>query len=206
MLDHGQSVPATAERNGVSMTPLTRRRLGRVAITVGSVVLFAAALSAQSSPPIPGVTGVLEPEGTKNGAIDAVAAVAGKTVEGTRRLLRAMGIGGDNGENTNDPLAALQLGATVIVQDGFPVAAVPARTQGDAQTAAEARVIDINRRTGVIVIRLSDRTTETLQLTGRTGGNVDLDAGASQEAGGTVSVSYVDGNGQRVVLSFRKTS
>lgn len=190
------------------MTAHTRHRLGRLAIAAGSVGLFAATLVAQSAPPpIPGATGVAEPEGTKNGGTAAVAAAATKTVEGTNKLLRAIGIGGGDGDSKKavDPLEALPLGSTVIVRHSAVSDAAARQAPADAQKSTEARVIDINRRTGVIILRLTDRTTETLKLVGRPG-ELGLDGTTAQDTTGTTSVSYIDGTGQRVVLSFRKVT
>ena len=186
------------------MAAHAQQGFGRVALTAGSVVLLAASLVAQSTPPIPGVTGVVEPEGPRSGGTAAVAAVAGKTVEGTRRLLRAIGIGGDK---SADPLEALQPGMTVVVrEEALSAAADSAQGQDGGQTATEGRVIDINRGTGVIVIRLPDKKTATLQLANRATRDPEVDAGAPPEAGTTVTVSYIDADGQRVMLSFRKVS
>ena len=186
------------------MTAHMRRRFGRAAITAVSLVLLAAAPLAQGKPPIPGATGVVEPEGSKTGGTAAVAAVAAGTAEGARRLLRAIGIGGGGEKDLSaDAFASLQPGTMVAVREESRVGA---STQEDTQTTSEARVLEVNRRTGVILIRLPDRTTARLQLVGRGARDREARSDAGQDAGGVVSLSYVDDNGERVMLSFRKVS
>jgi hypothetical protein len=77
--------------------------------------------------------------------------------------------------------------------------------QDDAQTTTEVRVLEINRRTGVILVRLPDKTTATLQLVDRAGGDAAVESGAP-DASGILTVSYLDDKGQRVLLSFRRVS
>jgi hypothetical protein len=186
------------------MTAHQRHRLGRATITAGCVVLLAAAPLAQGKPPVPGVTGVVEPEGSKNGGTEAVAAVAARTAQGARRLLRALGIGGDGEKDASaDALASLQPGTMVAIRE--EPRAADRLPQDDAQTTTEVRVLEINRRTGVILVRLPDKTTATLQLVDRAGGDAAVESGAP-DASGILTVSFVDDNGQRVLLSFRKVS
>ena len=185
------------------MTAPLRQHLGRAAITAGSVLLLSAAPLAQGKPPVPGVTGVVEPEGSKNGGTEAVAAVAAKTAQGARRLLRAIGIGGDEKDTSTDALASLQPGTMVAIRE--EPRAAGGLPQDDAQTATEVRVLEINRRTGVILVRLPDKTTATLQLVNRAARDAAIDSGAP-DADGIVTVSYLDDTGQRVLLSFRRVS
>ena len=58
----------------------------------------------------------------------------------------------------------------------------------------------------MIVVRLTDRTTEKLRLDEPAGRDLDRDAAATPTTNGTVSLSYVDANGDKIVLSFRKVS
>ena len=72
-----------------------RRRKAGVALIGVAVLLCAAAADAQATRPvIPGATGVLRPEKSGDGATDAIEAVAEKTAEGTRNLIKAMGLAG----------------------------------------------------------------------------------------------------------------
>src|SRR5687767_3157294 len=97
------------------MTARTRHRRGRMAIAAVAVALFVPAVVAQTGPPIPGVTGVVVPEGGGDGATSAIGAVAVKAAEGTRHLLRAIGIGKDDPARRGDSLEALAVGATVVL-------------------------------------------------------------------------------------------
>ena len=186
------------------MTGHTRlRRLGRAPAAVGIVVLLSASVAAQTTPPIPGVTGAIAPEGSDGGA-GAIGAVATKAVEGTRRLLRAVGIGGKDDEKRVDSLETLQVGMTVVVRYDAGLAAAPDASRVDAPLVTEGRVIERDRRNGVIVVRLADRRLETLQLAERSARDRTPDDRAPSDAGETVSVSYVDANGDRVLILFRK--
>ena len=185
------------------MTAQLRQRPGRAAITAGCVLLLSAAPLAQGKPPVPGVTGVVEPEGSKNGGTEAVAAVAAKTAQGARRLLRAIGIGGDEKDTSTDALASLQPGTMVAIRE--EPRAAGGLPQDDGQTTTEVRVLEINRRTGVILVRLPDKTTARLQLVDR-GARGSAAESAAPDAGGILTVSFVDDNGQRVLLSVRRVS
>ena len=186
------------------MTAQLRQRLGRAAVTAGCVLLLSAAPLAQGKPPVPGVTGVVEPEGSRNGGTEAVAAVAAKTAEGARRLLRAIGIGGDDEKVASaDALASLQPGTMVAIRE--EPRATGGLPQDDGQTTTEVRVLEINRRTGVILVRLPDKTTARLQLVDRGARGSGVESGAP-DAGGILTVSFVDDNGQRVLLSVRRVS
>jgi len=182
------------------------RRLTGVLVTAGCLVCFAPAALAQQGPPIPGATGVVVPEGGGNGATEAIGAAAGKAVEGTQKLLHAVGIGKDDKRKDVDALEALPLGTKVVIRDGVSGAANAVHEREPDPKTAEGTVIEIDRRTRVIVVRLTDRTTEKLRLDEPAGRDLDRDATATPTAGGTVSLSYVDANGDKVVLSFRKVS
>jgi len=181
-----------------------------MAVTAGTVVLFAAAVFAQATrPPIPGATGVIVPEGGGNGATDAI-------IEGTRHILGALGSIGGKNEPTSDPLKALELGATVVVRYNANVAAASEATEGQVAASSQAtesqpplvtegRVIELDRKSGVVVVRLADRTTERLRVESKERSSTPS-ADTTKEAGETISLSYVDAHGDRVVILFRKTS
>jgi hypothetical protein len=172
-----------------------RQRLrARLAAILGTAVLFATAASAQTRPPIPGVTAAEVPEG---GATEAIGAAGRKVVEGTRGLLRAIGLGGDDQATIADPFESLKLGAAVAVRSG-----ATARAAQDPAAGTEGKVIELDRRSGVIVVRLADKTTQTLRLLTQR----DTSAGAPQETGEVVSVSWIDASGDRIDALFRKTS
>ena len=171
-----------------------------MAVTAGTVVLFAAAVFAQATrPPIPGATGVIVPEGGGNGATDAI-------IEGTRHILGALrSIGGKN-EPTSDPLKALELGATVVVRYNANVAAPSQATEGQAPLVTEGRVIELDRRSGVVVVRLADRKTERLRLAESKERSAAAAGDTTKEPRDLISLSYVDANGDRVVILFKKAS
>jgi hypothetical protein len=173
-----------------------------MAITAGTavlfaVVLFAVGIVAQGRPPIPGATGVIVPEGAGDGATDAI-------IEGTRHILGALGSIGGKNESTTDPLKALALGATVVVRYNASVAAGSEVTEGQPPLVTEGRVIELDRRTGVVVVRLADRTTERLRVVDSKERSSAPSGGTTKEASETISLSYVDANGDRVVILFRK--
>jgi len=168
-----------------------------MAITAGTVVLFAVVAVAQGRPPIPGATGVIVPEGGGNGAT--------AIIEGTRHILGALGSIGGKNEPTTDPLKALALGATVVVRYNANVAAASEATEGQPPLVTEGRVIELDRKTGVVVVRLADRTTERLRVESKERSSTPS-ADTTKEAGETISLSYVDANGDRVVILFRKAS
>jgi len=181
-----------------------------MAITAGTVVLFAAVVVAQGRPPVPGATGVIVPEGGGDGATDAI-------IEGTRHILGALGSIGGKNEPTTDPLKALALGATVVVRYNANVAApsqategqaaAPSQsTEGQAPLVTEGRVIELDRRTGVVVVRLADRKTERLRLAESKERSAAAAGDTTKEPGDLISLSYVDANGDRVVILFKKAS
>ena len=188
------------------MSTHTRHRLARVLVAAGCLLCFASAARAQQGPPIPGATGVVTPEGGGNGATEAIGAAAGKAVEGTQKLLRGVGIGKDEKHKDVDPLEALPLGTKVVVRDVGTGAANAVHGNEVDQKASEGTVIEIDRRTRIIVVRLADRTTERLRLDEPAGRDPNRDVHATPTASGTVSLSYVDASGDKVVLSFRKVS
>jgi hypothetical protein len=183
------------------MTAHPRRHTARTAIIAVTMVLCAAAAFAQSArPPIPGATGVIVPEGAGDGATDAI-------IEGTRQVLGALGsLGGRNEPATGDPLKALELGATVVVRYNASTAAPSDGSESQAPLVTEGRVIELDRRGGVVVVRLADRTTERLRLAPSRERDPAASGGTAKDEGETISLSYVDAKGDRVVILFRKAS
>jgi hypothetical protein len=191
------------DRTEIVMSTHTRHRLVPVLVAAGCLICFAPPALAQQGPPVPGATGVVTPEGGGNGATDAIGAAAGKAVEGTHKLLRGVGIGKDEKHKDVDPLEALPLGTKVVIRYGGGAANAVHDSDIDQKTT-EGTVIDIDRKTRVIVVRLVDRTTEKLRLDAAAGHDPDRDVNATPAASGTVSLSYVDASGDKLVLSFRK--
>ena len=200
------------------MTDPRRRRAG-VALIGIAVLLCAAAADAQATRPvIPGATGVIRPEGSGDGATDAVEAVAEKTAEGTRNLLKAMGLAGKDDGFRVESLKSLELGQTVVVRYATNIPAGNEATQStqaaqSAQSAptgtvtiTEGRLIELDRKKGTVVVRLADKTTERLRIV-ESREREAIEAGdAAKDAAGMVSLSYVDAKGERVVILFRKSS
>jgi hypothetical protein len=174
-----------------------------MAMATALVLLTAVPLSAQDGPTIPGVTGAKEAPG--GGGSDAVWAGVEKAAEGTRKLLGAIGIGKGDREAAVDPLKTLESGATVVVRYYTKVADIRDLSQSEAQNTTEGRVIELDRKTGVIVVRLADKTTERLRVVERKD-DPAADGSATSDATGIVGISYVDPNGDRVLIPFRKVS
>ena len=186
------------------MTAHTRVRRRHMVSAAMLVLLSAAPLLAQTGPPVPGVTGAKEAPG--GGGSDAVWAGVEKAAEGTRKLLAAIGVGRNDSEARADLLKTLELGATVVVRYYAKGADLHDLSRTEAQKTTEGRVIELDRRAGVIVVRLADRTTERLRITDRPAGNPSAEASATQDSSETVIVSYVDTGGDRVLIPFRKVS
>ena len=186
------------------MTAHTRARSRHLVIAAALVLLTAAPLLAQTGPTIPGVTGAKEAPG--GGGSDAVWAGVEKAAEGTRKLLGAIGIGKSDSETTADLLKTLENGATVVVRYYAKGADLRDLSQTEAEKTTEGRVIELDRKTGVIVVRLADRTTERLRLAERNASVRAGDASAAPAPSDIVVVSYVDSSGDRVLIPFRKVS
>lgn len=186
------------------MTAHTRARSRHMAMAAVLVLLTAAPLLAQNGPTIPGVTGAKEAPG--GGGSDAVWAGVEKAAEGTRKLLGAIGVGRNDSETRADLLKTLENGATVVVRYYAKGADLHDLGQTEPQKTTEGRVIELDRKAGVIVVRLADRTTERLRIADRPAANRAGDASATQDSSETVIVSYVDTGGDRVLIPFRKIS
>ena len=190
-----------------------RRRKAGVALTGVAVLLCAAAAGAQATrPPIPGATGVIRPPGGGDGATDAIEAVAVKTTEGTRNLLKAMGLAGKDDTFRVESLKSLELGQTVVVRYATPPSAgseatgSTSSTQSGTTTITEGRVIELDRKKGTVVVRVADKTTERLRIVeGRERESIQS-GDATKDAAGMVSLSYLDAKGERIVILFRKSS
>jgi hypothetical protein len=187
------------------MTAPAFRRIGLAAIAAAHLVLFTTAALAQSSspPPIPGSTGSITPDGKGDGATDAIGAATGKVLEGAKRVLRP-GSKEETGKES-DPLALLALGTKVVRREGDVTRALP---QDDASVAeaktTEGTVIELDRRTRVIVLRLADRTTERLRLDESSAPDKSQDASASKGPEEKVTLSYTDSSGAKTRHVFKK--
>jgi hypothetical protein len=142
---------------------------------------------------------VAAPENNPEGATPVVGAVAGKVVGAVKGVLGRNGTPADA-----DPLGALEPGTKVAIRPATSGQQRVASIGEDKTT--EGTVIDINRRTSVIVVRLPDRTTQELRLDERTESDRPRDTSSSPDVGARVTVSYVDTHGDRVQYFFRKVS
>lgn len=164
------------------------RRTNRTA-EVGMMALLCALLlgatsaSAQTGPPIHGVTGTIATETTiksEHEAANKVAEGAGRVVNGAKKLLP-----GGKGSN-QDPLDGFSEGRRVILRDVV-------EADREAAETTEGVVIDVNRRRNQITVRLADRKTQTLRL-------------AAPDAAADVVVSYTDPAGTRIARDFKRVS
>ena len=194
-----------------------RRRKAGVALIGVAVLLCAAAADAQATRPvIPGATGVLRPEKSGDGATDAIEAVAEKTAEGTRNLIKAMGLAGKDDSFRVESLKSVELGQTVVVRyatspsaghaAGQEATQSTSSTQAGTTTITEGRVIELDRKKGTVVVRLADKTTERLRIVEGKEREAVQSGDAPQDAAGMVSLSYLDAKGERIVILFRKAS
>jgi hypothetical protein len=182
-----------------AMITSTSRRVRLALTTAGPMLLLTTTLLAQSAPPIPGATGVTKPENNPDGATPAIGAATGKVVKAVKGAL------GRNGKDSDvDPLKALALGTKVAMRPSEAALRATGTTRDDKTT--EGTVIDINHNTDVIVVRLSDRTTEKLQLDERPWDDPKKSAPSSEAASDKVILSYVDTSGTKAEHVFRKVS
>jgi hypothetical protein len=201
MLD---DAPVSAELEPVMTAPVLRR-IRLAAIAAGHLALFSTVALAQSSspPPIPGSTGSIVPDGKGDGATDAIGAATGKVIDGARHVLHP-GSKDESGKET-DPLSLLALGTKVVVRQGDATRALPQEdpARADAKTT-EGTVIELDRRTRVIVLRLADRTTERLRLDESSAPAKNPDAAATKDTEEKVTLSYTDTNGGKARHVFKK--
>lgn len=144
--------------------------------------------AAQTAPAIHGVNGTLATDATiksEHAAAHAIAEGAGRVVDGAKKALP----GGTRSKQ--NPLDGFTEGRTVVLQE-------VAAGDGEAATATEAVVIDVNRGRQQITVRFDDRKTETLRL---------INPAATGDGTATaVIVSYTDQAGAKVAHRFRLVS
>jgi hypothetical protein len=136
--------------------------------------------SAQTAPPIGGVTGTYVPDATVKGEYEGahgIAAGVGHVVGYAKKLFGIKGGG-------QDPLDGFTEGRKVVLREGTE--------------STEGVVIDVNRSRQQITVRLEGGTTETLKV-GDRGAAPSADAPA-------VIVSYKDAAGATVTRDFKKVS
>jgi hypothetical protein len=201
-------------RNHVPGQPFGRRWLDMLNVLIRASALCAAfelapPVSAQSPPP---VQGTVAPDSTTR----SVYAAAGALVAGVEHVVRYTKNLFTRGGNPGvDPLDGLREGTTVAVREGV---AEP-RGRGDVTPAAqglddlegpggkltEGIVTRIEQKRKQVVIRLDDKTTETLRITNYTAPDERAAAtGAAENNDALVTVYYPDENGHRAGHYFRK--
>jgi hypothetical protein len=152
--------------------------------SVGLLVLLCALprgstiASAQSAPPIHGVSGTVATDAT----IDSERKAAGAVARGAADAARKLSPGGDG--TALRPLDALAEGSRVVVQEMKSTSPLASR--------AEGVVIDVNRPRLQITVRFADKQTQTLRVLDRTG--------ATQ--GAHVVVSLADQSGETIGYDF----
>ena len=152
---------------------------------LGSLLLSVTSASAQGQapPPIQGVTGTIATDGTiesEHRAGKAIAQGAAKVVDGAKKIL-------PGGKSTNEnPLDDFAEGSRVVLRDVKTV-------DGEAATATEGVVIDVNKKRNQITVRLSDKKTQTLKL-------------ATPDTPADVVVSYTGTSGARIAHDFNRVS
>jgi hypothetical protein len=137
--------------------------------------------SAQTAPPIGGVTGTYVPDATVKAEYEGAHGIAegvGHVVGYAKKLFGIKG-------GAQDPLDAFTEGRKVVLREGTE--------------STEGVVIDVNRSRQQMTVRLEGGTTETLKVGER---------GAAPAADGApaVIVSYKDAAGATVTRDFKKVS
>jgi hypothetical protein len=168
------------------------------AAALSATLVLAPPLFAQSAPP---VQGTVAPDSTTR----SVYAAAGALVDGLGHVVRYAKNLFTRGNPAVDPLDGLREGTTVAVRHG--VSRLPGADDlaGPKANLTEGVVTRIGQRRTQVVIRLDDRTTETLRITNYTAPDERAAAtGAPENNDALVTVYYPDENGQRAGHYFRK--
>jgi hypothetical protein len=171
--------------------------------------LHAPAWVAAQEVQIPGRDGVVATETTVEQEHGFAHAVTLKTWEGLKYVGRTTSnlfLHGGKGIGV-DPLSDLHEGTTVMVRDAAEpdgTAAVAANRSDVSES--EGKVIDIDRRKRVVVVRFENRRTEKLRLADSPAGDAHEQSEAAAPEGDTLAVSYVDDMGQSVTHFFKKVS
>jgi hypothetical protein len=154
-------------------------RLGSVQLLalVCALPLSSRSGSAQTAPPIGGVTGTVVPDATVKGEYEGAHGIAegvGHVVGYAKKLFGVKG-------GAQDPLDGFTEGRKVVLREGTET--------------KEGVVIDVNKSRQQITVRLEAGTTETLRVGER---------GAATAT--AVMVSYKDAAGATVTRDFKKVS
>jgi len=194
----------------VSRPSLTRPLL--VFAGIVAVIGGAAAKAAQQPPPIHGVTGTIATEGTIQEIDEGAHRILVKTADGIERLFHLGGRSAIHGGDAagDEAMRVLKKGTRVVVHytgEGENLTAQEIdRLDGDGLRQIEGKVTAVNRDTRTISIKLTNGTTQTLQLSDRAASDVGKDIDRASDGTVSVMVYYKNEAGQRVVHYFKRVS
>jgi hypothetical protein len=177
--------------------------------SLGGLVLGASILvTAQSPPPIQGVTGTIATEGTVKDVHEAGNTVIVGTVDGVEHVFHYTKDLLVHGGKGPDALRGLKAGSTVVVHytvEGASEAAHEIDRLGDeGLKSTEGVVMRVDRGRKQIAIKFADGKTETFRLTDRAAEDAGKDVGRATRDASQVVVYYSDEGGQKVAHFFRK--
>ena len=175
---------------------------------IAALLVTAASASAQTPPPIPGVTGTLALEGTVDKEHSGANTILVKASDGIRHLFHVTDRTTVHGvREVDDSLNGLTHGSRVVVHyavDGGEKTAVEVdRIADDGLREMQGVVTHIDRHARRLSIRLADGTNETLQLSERAAADLGDDAERAVDKS-TVVVYYAEEGGGKVAHYFKK--
>jgi hypothetical protein len=186
-----------------------RKVSGRVvtralALLGGMVVAASIVVTAQTPPPIHGVTGTIATEGTIKDVHEAGNTVIVGTLDGAEHVFhytKGLLVHGGKGDEV---LRGLKAGTSVVVHYTVDSAGESAqeidRLGDEGLKSSEGVVTRVDRGRKQIAVKFGNGQTETFKLTDRAAADVGKDVG---RAAGVV-VYYSDEGGQKVAHFFRK--
>jgi hypothetical protein len=184
-------------------------RASRSRLLIGFAALgIASGVSAQTPPPIHGVTGTLATEGTIKSEQKAANKIAVATEDGVEHVYDAakdlLVHGGKS------PLADLRPGTTVIVhytvEEGGALAREIDRVGDEGLKVTEGTVTAIDRGKKEITVRYDGGVTEKLQLTDRAAVDAGLDIRNAPPGTTRIVLYYSDEAGRKIAHYFKRKS
>ena len=176
-------------------------------VLLGGLVL-SSTLSAQTPPPIGGLTGTVALEGTVQQEDTAANTVIVKTKDGVDHLFHFTNVLIHGGKDTDtSALRGLREGSSVVVHytvaGGDSSAQEIDRVGEEGLKITEGVVNHINRRKKQIVVRFDNGKTQRFELTERA--TADAGKDLDREGATKVVIYYSDEGGRKVAHYFRKT-
>jgi hypothetical protein len=176
------------------------------------VLLASVAVGAQSQPPIDGVTAPVAIEGTTKQVYTALNVIVVQTMDGVEHVLHyTKDLLVHGGKDANgDALRGVEVGSTVVAH--YTVAGTEAtaleidRVADMGIMTTEGVVARVDRGRRQITIKLTNGSTETLELTDRAAAEAGRDLKGAPKRGARVVVYYSDEAGHKVAHFFRKVS